>query len=62
MGNLQKHKEANFIVVPLKKKITARNAEEILLKLIGQHKLSRKTYDSLVSQTYFKGDLIFQKK
>lgn len=62
MGNLQKHKEANFIVVPLKKKITARNAEEILLKLIGQHKLSRKTYDSLVSQTYFRGDLIFQKK
>ena len=62
MGNLQKHKEANFIVVPLKKKITARNAEEILLKLIGQHKRSRKSYDSLVSQTYLKGDLIFQKK
>jgi guanine deaminase len=61
-GNLQKRKEANFIVVPLKKTIKARNAEELLNKLIGQNKLYRSQYDSLVSQVVFKGQFIFKKK
>jgi guanine deaminase len=61
-GNLNKNKEANFIVVPLKKTLKARNAEELLKKLIGQNKLFRSQYDSSVSQVCYKGEVIFKKK
>lgn len=61
-GNLSPKKDANFIVVPLKKSMRGRNAEEILQKLVGPHKLKRKQYDSLVSHTCFKGEFLSLKK
>jgi guanine deaminase len=61
-GNFEKNKDASFIVVPLKKNIKPRNAEEALQKLIGQFKLSRKSYGTLVSHTCFKGEFLFKKK
>lgn len=60
-GNFKKNKDANFIVVPLKKNVSARNAEEALLKVIGQHKLARKNYGSLVSYTCYQGKFIYSK-
>jgi guanine deaminase len=59
-GNFEKGKDANFIVVPVKKNMTGRTPEEILQKLIGQHKLKRSLYDHLVSLTYYKGLAIFK--
>ncbi len=59
-GNFEKEKDANFIVVPMKKNMTGRNPEEILQKIIGQYKLKRSLYDHLVSMTYFKGLAIFK--
>ena len=61
-GNFAKNKDANFIVVPLKKSVVARNAEEVLTKLVGQHKLKRANYDGLVASTCYKGNFIFKKK
>lgn len=60
-GNFEKNKDANFVVVPLKKKITARTAEEALQKLIGPHRLKRMQYDSLVSKVCYQGKFIFSK-
>ncbi len=59
-GNLAKGKEASFIIVPLDKKIKPRTAEELLSKLIGQHKLKREKYDSLVGATFYKGKILFK--
>jgi len=61
-GNLEKNKAANFIVIPMNKRITAKNSEQALHKLIAPHKLKRAEYGTLVSKVFFKGDLIFQKK
>ena len=61
-GNFKKNKEANFIVVPLKKNIMPRNAEEALEKLIVSQKNLRKNYGAMVSHTCFKGEFIFKKK
>lgn len=61
-GNFERNKAANFIVVPLKKGTVARNAEEILLKLIGPHKLNRKNYGSLVSHTCYQGEFLIDPK
>jgi len=60
-GNFDKNKEATFIVVPLKKNVKPRNAEEALQNLIEPYKLSRKAYGALVSHTCFKGEFIFKK-
>lgn len=60
-GNLVKGKDASFIVVPLDKNIKPRNAEELLNKLVGQHKLKREKYDSLVVSTFYKGKILFKK-
>lgn len=59
-GNFAKNKEASFVVIPLKKSLKPRNAEEALAKFIEQHKLSRKSYDSLASHTCSKGKFIFE--
>jgi guanine deaminase len=61
-GNFGKNKDVNFIVVPLKKNVTPKNAEEALDKLIGPHATGRHNYDSLVSHTCYKGIFIFKKK
>jgi guanine deaminase len=57
-GNLTKNKDANFIIIPSKRRISARNAEEALLKMIGPHKLRRENYGKLVAKTYYQGKLI----
>jgi guanine deaminase len=61
-GNFKKNKDANFIVVPMKKSIVAHNAEEALLKVIAQHKVARKNYGTLVSHTCYQGNFIFKTK
>ena len=61
-GNLKSKKDANFIVVPLKKSLKARTAEELLQKLIGPFKLNRNRYDSLVAHTCYKGEFLNLKK
>jgi guanine deaminase len=61
-GNFKKNKDANFIVVPMKKSILAHNAEEALLKVIAQHKVARKNYGTLVSHTCYQGNFIFKTK
>lgn len=61
-GNFAKNKDANFIVVPLKKSVTAKSAEEILNKVVGQHRAARKNYGTLVSHTFLQGNLIFKRK
>lgn len=60
-GNFMKNKDANFIVVPLKKNASAKSAEEALSKLIGQHKMARKKYGTLVSHSFLQGKLIFNR-
>lgn len=61
-GNLDKNKEANFIVIPLKSRLQARTAEEALTKLIGPHRLRRENYSKLVARTYYQGELIAEAK
>jgi len=60
-GNFAKKKDANFIVVPLKRNMSPRNAEEALENLIAPYKLSRHNYGLLVSHTCYKGIFIFKK-
>ena len=61
-GNFEKNKNANFIVVPLKKNVKPLNAEDALQKLIAPLRGSRKSYGSLVSRTYFNGMALFKRK
>ncbi len=61
-GNFKKNKDANFIVVPLKKNLKINNAEDALMKVITQHKLARKNYGTLISHTCYQGDFLFKKK
>lgn len=61
-GNFKANKDANFIVVPLKKNAAAQNAEEVLLRLVGQHKLARAKYDAMISHTCYQGDFIYSTK
>lgn len=60
-GNFKRSKYANFIVVPLKKNIKPKNAEEALQKLILSNRMIRKNYGSMVSHTCHKGDFIFKR-
>lgn len=61
-GNFKKNKDANFIVVPMKKNVKVKNAEDALQKIVGQFKLSRKNYGNLVSHTCYQGTFIFARK
>jgi guanine deaminase len=61
-GNFKKNKDANFIVVPMKKSIVAHDAEEALLKVISQHKVARKNYGTMVSYTCYQGNCLFKSK
>ncbi len=57
-GNLEVGKDANFIVIPLKKNIASAKPEEILRSMIIPHRLKRENYDSLVKSVYYRGKLI----
>jgi guanine deaminase len=54
-GNLNKGKEANFIIVPMNHKLSPINAEEALQGLIEPHKRQRAKYSELVDKVYFNG-------
>lgn len=57
-GNLNKGKDANFIVVPLPKKKFPENAESALQLLIEPHKKNRDKYAELVTDVYLNGQTI----
>lgn len=54
-GNLNKGKEASFIVVPLPKNKQPEEAESALKLLIEPHKSNRENYAELVTAVYLKG-------
>jgi guanine deaminase len=60
-GNLNKGKEASFIVVPLNDK-KFQNAEALIQNLSTQHKQKRDEYDSMIKAVYLKGKRIFSQK
>lgn len=61
-GNLEKNKDANFIVVSSKGKGLRRNPEEVLTQLIGPLKLKREQYGSLIQRTCYKGEFLYIRK
>ncbi|MFP5386381.1 MAG: amidohydrolase family protein [Bacteriovoracia bacterium] len=54
-GNLDKGKEASFIIVPLPKKSIPSNAEKALKELIEPYQKNRKKYGELVKSVYLNG-------
>lgn len=56
-GNLNKGKEASFIVVPFDAKKASPDAESLLKHLIEPHKKQRNKYADLVKQVYLNGQL-----
>lgn len=54
-GNLNKGKEASFIVVPLPKDSHPKAAEALLSELIAPHRKNRHNYEGLVKDVYFCG-------
>lgn len=57
-GNLNKGKEANFIVVPLPKNKFPVDAESALESIIQPLKKKREKYEDLLSDVYFNGQVI----
>jgi guanine deaminase len=57
-GSLDPKKDANFIVVPIKKNAQLISAESVLAQLIEPLSRKRDSYDRLVSQVYFHGKKI----
>jgi guanine deaminase len=60
-GNFAKNKDANFLVIPLNIK-AGKDAEEVLHRLISPHKKLRENFDGLIRQTYYQGELLFNRK
>lgn len=54
-GNLNKGKEATFIVVPMHTKELPKKAEELLANLIEPHKKQRSKYSEMVKVVYLNG-------
>lgn len=54
-GNLDKGKEANFIVVPLPSPELPENVETLLSEIIHQHRKDRNKYGHLVTKTCYLG-------
>ena len=59
-GSLEKGKFANFILVNTPKDLSNKT-EEALKQIISKNKSKRKNYDSMVEQTFYKGESIFQR-
>lgn len=57
-GSLKAGKEANFIVVPQKKRPVTSKPEEILKAVIVSHRLKRENYENLVKAVFYRGKLI----
>lgn len=60
-GNLEKGKLANFIVLPAPKIKKDDNAEAILKKIISSNTKKRELYDSIIEETYFRGECQYRK-
>lgn len=54
-GNLDKGKEANFVIAPLPQNFFPKNSEEALKKLIELHKKQRDKYEEVISHVYLQG-------
>lgn len=59
-GNLDKGKEANFVVVPLPPKKFPKDAESALELIIEPHKKKRENYSALVSSVYLNGKAVLK--
>ncbi|OUR97193.1 guanine deaminase [Halobacteriovorax marinus] len=59
-GSLDTGKFANFILVQSPKDLSGKT-EDVLKRIISKHKSSRKFYDKMVEQTFYKGESIFVK-
>lgn len=59
-GNFESGKFANFIVVNSPKDLTG-SSEKILDRIISTNKKSRKKYDKMVEQTFYRGECVFSK-
>jgi guanine deaminase len=57
-GNLNKGKEASFIVVPMAKKSLPQDAEAALKELVEPHKKKRQKYADLVQSVYYRGQTV----
>jgi guanine deaminase len=57
-GNLNKGKDASFIVVPMAKKMAPGDAETVLTQLIEPHKKKREKYEALISNVFLKGQAL----
>ncbi len=58
-GNLNKGKNATFLVVPVSKLKSLKGAEEILMSIIKSCRTRRGDYSNLVSEVYLKGEKNF---
>lgn len=57
-GNLNKGKEASFIVVPVASKKFPETPEEALASVIKAHSKNRERYEGLISAVYFNGQKV----
>lgn len=57
-GNLNKGKEANFVVIPLPHQKVFKNSEDLLKAVINPHRKNRSKYAELISSVYLKGTQI----
>jgi guanine deaminase len=61
-GNLDQGKEASFIVVPLPGPRLVRSPEKLLKEISATGRSERTCFDTLVSQTFLRGKLIYHRK
>lgn len=59
-GNLDKGKEANFVVVPLKN-VLRNTAEETLKKIVMRNAGQREEYDEMIGLVSYKGKILHQR-
>lgn len=59
-GNLESGKYANLIILDAPKDLSG-GTEKILERIISKNKTSRKKYDSMVEQTFYRGECVFTK-
>ncbi|ATH07681.1 guanine deaminase [Halobacteriovorax marinus] len=59
-GSFEAGKFGNFIVVNTPKDLTG-GAEKVLERIVSSQRKSRKKYDAMVEQTFYRGECIFQR-
>lgn len=58
VGNLNKNKEATFVVVPVEFKVPPRDAEFVLKKIIESKSNKRQDYEQLVQKVIYRGKVL----